>query len=388
MTNTMVFLTNRNAYAIKGDTMFISIPKEIKDNEYRVAMVPAGVKVLRDAGHRVLVQRSAGVGSGIPDEEYISQGAELVDTAEESYQRADLIVKVKEPLPQEYPLLREGQILFTFLHLAPAQELTRALVERGVIAIAYETIELADGGLPILTPMSEIAGRLAPQVGAHYLMKAYGGEGVLLGGVPGVEKGKVTIIGGGAVGINAAKVALGLGADVTIINRGIERLRYLDDIFRGEVQTLSSNAYNIENAVLSSDLVIGAVLITGAKAPRLVTRDMVSRMKKGSVIVDVSVDQGGCVETIRPTTHSNPVYEVDGVIHYGVTNIPGAVPRTSTFALTNVTLPYVIKLANLGLEALNDPVLANGVNVFRGKVTHQRVAEATGIEYTPLEKLF
>jgi len=384
----MVFLTNRNAYAIKGDTMFISIPKEIKDNEYRVAMVPAGVKVLRDAGHRVLVQRSAGVGSGIPDEEYISQGAELVDTAEESYQRADLIVKVKEPLPQEYPLLREGQILFTFLHLAPAQELTRALVERGVIAIAYETIELADGGLPILTPMSEIAGRLAPQVGAHYLMKAYGGEGVLLGGVPGVEKGKVTIIGGGAVGINAAKVALGLGADVTIINRGIERLRYLDDIFRGEVQTLSSNAYNIENAVLSSDLVIGAVLITGAKAPRLVTRDMVSRMKKGSVIVDVSVDQGGCVETIRPTTHSNPVYEVDGVIHYGVTNIPGAVPRTSTFALTNVTLPYVIKLANLGLEALNDPVLANGVNVFRGKVTHQRVAEATGIEYTPLEKLF
>lgn len=369
--------------------MLIGVPKEMKDNEYRVAMVPAGVKILKEAGHTVFIQKTAGVGSGISDDEYIKRGAELVDTVEEVYKRADLIVKVKEPLPQEYPFLREGQILFTFLHLASALELTRALMERGVVAIAYETIEPPDGSLPILTSMSEVAGRLAPLIGAYYLMKAHGGEGILLGGVPGVGKGMVTIIGGGVVGTNSAKVALGLGADVTIINRSIERLRYLDDIFRGEVETLSSNPYNIERAVVTSDLVIGAVLITGAKAPRLVTREMVSRMKKGSVIVDVSVDQGGCVETIRPTTHSNPVYEVDGIIHYGVTNMPGAVPRTSTFALTNATLPYIIKLANLGLEAIKkDPALAKGVNVFKGKVTHQGVAEAIGIEYTPLEKTF
>lgn len=369
--------------------MLIGVPKEIKDNEYRVAMTPAGVRVLKERDHRVLVQRSAGVGIGISDDKYKEAGAELVDMADEVYKRADLIVKVKEPLPQEYPLLRDGQFLFTFLHLAPEPALTEVLIKGGVIAIAYETIELPDGSLPILTPMSEIAGRLAPQIGAYYLMKAHGGEGILLGGIPGVERGKTTIIGGGVVGTNSAKVALGLGAKVTIINRGLDRLRYLDDIFGGRVDTLISNAYNIEEAVVTSDLVIGAVLVPGAKTPRLVNREIVSRMKKGSVIVDVSVDQGGCVETIRPTTHSNPVYEVDGVIHYGVTNMPGAVPRTSTFALTNATLPYIIKLANLGLEAIKkDPALAKGINVFKGKVTHQGVAEAIGIEYTPLEKAF
>ena len=267
-------------------------------------------------------------------------------------------------------------------------ELTVALIKSGVIAIAYETVELQDGSLPILTPMSEVAGKIAVQVGAYYLMKAHGGRGVLLGAVPGVEKGKVVIIGGGVVGTNAAKVALGLGADVVIINRDIGRLRYLDDIFGGKAETLASNSYNIEKAVTDADLIIGAVLITGARAPHLITRDMVSKMKKGSVIVDVSIDQGGCVETIRSTSHSNPVYEIDGVIHYGVTNMPGAVPRTSTFALTNATLPYVVKLANLGMEALKqDTVLAKGVNVFKGNITHPAVADAIGMEFVPLKKL-
>ncbi|MDP2681738.1 MAG: alanine dehydrogenase [Deltaproteobacteria bacterium] len=368
--------------------MIVGIPKEIKDKEYRVAITPAGVDVIIKAGHKVIIEKAAGAGSGITDEEYAKAGAEIAGKAHEVFERADMIVKVKEPLSQEYPLLRKGQILFTYLHLAPVPELTVALIKSGVIAIAYETVELQDGSLPILTPMSEVAGKIAVQVGAYYLMKAHGGKGILLAGVPGVEKGKVAIIGGGVVGTNSAKMAIGLGAEVVIINNSLERLRYLDDIFGGKVKTLASNSYNIEKAVTEADLVIGAVLITGAKAPHLVTRDMIRRMKKGSVIVDVSVDQGGCVETIKPTSHSDPVYEVDGIIHYGVTNMPGAVPRTSTFALTNATLPYVVKLANLGIEALKqDPALAKGVNLFKGRITYKAVADIMGEKFTPLEEL-
>ncbi|MBI4972694.1 MAG: alanine dehydrogenase [Candidatus Omnitrophica bacterium] len=370
--------------------MIIGIPKEIKDKEYRVAMTPADVDALAKAGHKVIVEKNAGIGSGISNQEYINAGADMVASANEVFKRADMIVKVKEPLPQEYPLLRKEQILFTYLHLAPVPELTAALMKSGAIAIAYETVELPDGSLPLLTPMSEVAGKVAVQVGAYYLMKAHGGRGVLLGGVPGVEKGRVAIIGGGVVGTNAAKVALGLGAEVVIINRSLERLRYLDDIFGGRAQTLASNSYNIEKAVAQADLVIGAVLInSGAKAPHLVTKHMVSNMKKGSVIVDVSVDQGGCVETIKPTSHSNPVYQVDGVIHYGVTNMPGAVPRTSTFALANATLPYVLKLAELGIiDALKqDFSLAKGVNVFKGRIACKAVADSVGQDWTPFEKL-
>lgn len=368
--------------------MIIGVPKEIKDKEYRVALTPAGVDVLTKAGHKVIIENGAGIGSGLSDEEYIKAGAEIVDNAQELFKQSDMIIKVKEPLPQEYPLLRKDQILFTFLHLAPVPELTKALMKSGVIAIAYETVELSDRSLPILKPMSEVAGKIAVQVGSYYLMKAYGGRGVLLGSVPGVEKGKIVIIGGGVVGTNAAKVAIGLGAKVTMINRDIERLRYLDDIFGGRLETVASNPYNIEKAVLEADLIIGAVLIKGAKAPHLVTRHMISKMKKGSVIVDVSIDQGGCVETIKPTSHSDPIYEVDGVIHYGVTNMPGAVPRTSTFALTNATLSYVVKLANLGIEALKqDPALAKGVNVFKGKITYEAVADALGEEFVSLKTL-
>lgn len=368
--------------------MIIGIPKEIKDKEYRVAITPGGVDALAKAGHKVIIEKSAGIGSGISDEEYINAGAEMAAEANEVFKRADMIVKVKEPLPHEYPLLRKEQILFTYLHLAPVPELTSVLMKSGAIAIAYETVELPDGSLPLLTPMSEVAGKVAVQVGAYYLMKAHGGSGILLGGVTGVEKGRVAIIGGGVVGTNAAKVAVGLGARVVIINRSLERLRYLDDIFGNSAETMASNSYNIGKAVMEADLVIGAVLITGAKAPHLVTKDMVSNMKKGSVIVDVSVDQGGCVETIKPTSHSNPVYEIDGVIHYGVTNMPGAVPRTSTFALTNATLPYVLKLANLGMAALKqDPALAKGLNVFKGRITYKAVADAMGEKFTPVEKL-
>lgn len=377
--------------------MIIGIPKEIKDNEYRVAITPAGVNTLKESGHKVIIEKSAGIGSGISDDEFKNAGAEIIDNAKDVFEKADMLIKVKEPLPQEYPFLKhvpaglkqgKDKILFTFLHLAPLPELTDALVKSSITAIAYETVELPDGSLPILTPMSEVAGKLSVQVGAYYLMKPHHGRGVLLGGVPGVEIGRVAVIGGGVVGANAAKIALGMGADVTIINRSLERLRYLDDIFRGRIKTMASNSYNIEKAVIESDLVIGAVLITGAKAPHLVTKQMVSKMKKGSVIVDVSIDQGGCVETIKPTSHSNPVYEVDGIIHYGVTNMPGSVPRTSTFALANATLPYVIKLANSGIDAVKkDPAIANGVNIFKGKITCKPVADAQGKEYVEIERL-
>ncbi len=369
--------------------MIVGIPKEIKDNEYRVAMTPGGVHMLREAGHRVLVQAGAGEGSGFSDEEYARAGAEILPTAAAVWEGAEMVIKVKEPRPEEYEFLREGLLLFTYLHLAAEEELTHELLKRKVNAIAYETVELADGRLPLLTPMSEVAGRMAVQVGAHYLEKAHGGRGKLLGGVPGVRPADVVIIGGGTVGTNAAKMALGLGAHVTIIEKNIDRLRYLEDVLHGNLTTLASNPLNIAHAVRVADLVVGAVLIHGARAPRLVTREMVSTMKPGSVIVDVAIDQGGCVETSHPTTHSNPTYLVDGVVHYGVTNMPGAVPRTSTYALSNATLPYATLLANLGFEEAvrRNAALARGVNTYRGYLTYPAVAEAFGLEYTPLEKL-
>lgn len=367
--------------------MIVGVPQEIKNHEYRIAMVPAGVRDLVESGHRVLVERSAGEGSGISDEEYQRVGAEIKESAQAVFEEAEMIVKVKEPLPPEYGLMREGQILFTYLHLAPALELTKALLTQKVIGIAYETVELADGSLPLLTPMSEIAGRLSIQVGAYYLQKENGGSGVLLGGVPGVKAGAVTIIGGGVVGTNTAQMALGLGANVTILDINVNRLRYLSEVLHGNFTTLVANSITIENSVINADLVVGAVLAPGARAPCLVTRDMLARMRKGSVIVDVAVDQGGCCETTKPTTHADPVFTVDGVVHYCVANMPGAVSRTSTFALTNVTLPYVLKLADLGYaEAIRtDAALRKGLNVFKGKLVYEPVAESLGLECSPLE---
>ncbi len=369
--------------------MIIGIPKEIKDNEYRVAQTPGGVEMLVQHGHQVLVQAGAGEGSGFSDEEYRRAGAEILPDAASVWNQAEMIIKVKEPLPQEYPFLRPGLILFTYLHLAAEERLTRELMERQVAAVAYETVELDDGRLPLLIPMSEVAGRMAVQVGAYYLEKPQGGRGKLLSGIPGVRPADVVIIGGGTVGINAAQIALGMGAHVIIIDKNLDRLRYLDEVLHGNLTTLASNPRNIADSVRVADLVIGAVLIPGARAPRLVTRELVRQMKPGSVIVDVAVDQGGCVETIRPTTHSNPVYVVDGVIHYGVTNMPGAVPRTSTYGLSNATLPYALLLADLGFEEAvsRNKALARGVNVYKGRITHPAVAEAFGLEYTPLEKL-
>ena len=369
--------------------MIIGVPKEIKDNEYRVAVTPGGVEMLRQHGHRVLVQAGAGEGSGFSDEEYARSGAEILPTAAEVWNNAEMIMKVKEPRPEEYGFLREGLLLFTYLHLAAEEELTHELLRRKVAAVAYETVELADGRLPLLTPMSEVAGRMSIQVGAHYLEKAHGGRGKLLGGVPGVRPAQVTIIGGGTVGTNAAYIALGMGAHVVIIDKNIDRLRYLEDVLHGNLTTLASNPLNIANAVRRADLLIGAVLIHGARAPKLVTREMVSTMKPGSVIVDVAIDQGGCVETSKPTTHSHPTHEVNGVIHYGVTNMPGAVPRTSTYALSNATLPYALLLAEHGFEGAvkGNPALAKGVNTYQGALTYPAVAEAFGLEYTPLEKL-
>ncbi len=369
--------------------MIIGIPKEIKDNEYRVAQTPGGVELLVQHGHRVLVQAGAGEGSGFSDEEYRKAGAEILPDAASVWNQADMVTKVKEPLPQEYPFLRPGLILFTYLHLAAEERLTHELMKKEVIAIAYETVELDDGRLPLLIPMSEVAGRMAVQIGAYYLEKPQGGRGKLLSGIPGVRPADVAIIGGGTVGINAAQIALGMGAHVVIIDKNLDRLRYLDEVLHGNLTTLASNPRNIADSVRVADLVIGAVLIPGARAPRLVTRELVRQMKPGSVIVDVAVDQGGCVETIRPTTHSNPVYVVDGVIHYGVTNMPGAVPRTSTYGLSNATLPYALLLADLGFEeaVAQNKALARGVNVYKGRITHPAVAEAFGLEYTPLEKL-
>ncbi len=367
--------------------MIIGLPKEIKDNESRVGLTPAGVKTLADFGHTVLVEAGAGEGSGISNEEYLAASGQIVPTADEVWQRAEMIVKVKEPVGPEHQRMRPGQILFTYLHLAPDPGLTQVLLEREVIGVAYETITSDAGHLPLLTPMSEVAGRMAVQVGAHYLTKPEGGRGVLMGGVPGVLPAKVAIVGGGVVGINSIKMAVGLGAHVVVLDRNLERLRYLDDIFGAKIRTLISNPYTVKEAIANADLVIGAVLVPGASAPRLVTRDRLQTMHKGAVIVDVAVDQGGCIETTRPTTHSNPTFYVEEVLHYCVANMPGAVPRTSTFALTNATLPFAIKLANQGFrEAVaQDPHLRNGINTYRGKITCQGVADSLGLPYSPID---
>ena len=369
--------------------MIIGLPKEIKDNEYRVGLTPAGVKTLSDAGHTVLVETHAGEGSGITDDEYRQARGEIIASADEVWARAEMIVKVKEPIAPEYERLREGQLLFTYLHLAPASELTQVLLKRGITGIAYETITDEEHHLPLLTPMSEVAGRMSIQVGAHYLQKTEGGRGVLMGGVPGVLPAKVVIIGGGVVGINAAKMAVGLGANVVIVDKNLDRLRYLDDVFGSRIKTLASNPYTVQEAIAAADLVIGAILIPGASAPKLVTRNMLKTMQKGAVIVDVAVDQGGCIETTHPTTHSQPTFYVDDVLHYCVANMPGAVPRTSTFALTNATLPYAVKLANLGFKAAvkADVGLRNGVNTHAGQIIYQAVAESQGLPYKPIGEL-
>lgn len=369
--------------------MIIGVPKEIKTNENRIALVPAGAEILKKNGHTVLVEKNGGVGSGFSDQDYTAVGAEIVDTPAEIFQRADMIMKVKEPLAQEYPLIRAGQILFTYFHFAASRELTDAMIKSKSVCIAYETAETEDGALPLLIPMSEVAGRMAVQEGAKYLEKFFGGRGILLGGIPGVEPASVVILGGGVVGTNAAKMAAGVGAKVTILDVDLERLRYLDDVMPKNVTTVMSNPHTIRQSIVEADLVIGAVLIAGAKAPSLITRDMLKLMKPGAVIVDVAVDQGGCVETIKPTTHENPTYVVDGVIHYGVANMPGAVPMTSTIGLTNATLPYAIEIANKGyIKAVKENLeVALGVNVIDGKVTHQGVADAFGMEYVPLNSV-
>jgi alanine dehydrogenase len=358
--------------------VIIGVPREIKDNEARVGVTPAGVKALSEAGHTVLVETHAGEQSGFTDAEYQNAGAEIVGDARNVWDKAGTVVKVKEPIEQEYAFFREGLVLFTYLHLAPLPALTDKLLQSKVIGIAYETVRDRQGTLPLLTPMSEVAGRMSVQVGASYLEKEKGGRGILLGGVPGVPPAQVTIIGGGIVGTNAAKIALGFGAKVTLVDVNLNRLRELDDLYGGRLYTLASNSYNVAQATREADLVIGGVLIPGATAPKIVTRAMVSAMKKGAVIVDVAIDQGGCVETARPTSHSNPSYVVDGVVHYCVTNMPGAVPHTSTLALTNSTFPYLLRIANLGVnEALKrDAGLAEGLNTWMGTLTHRGVAES------------
>jgi alanine dehydrogenase len=367
--------------------MVIGVPKEVKDHESRVGLVPSGVLALREAGHEVLVETHAGAGSSIPNEEYARAGSIILDGAADVWQRADLVVKVKEPQPSEYAYFRPGLLLFTYLHLAPLPELTGKLLEKKVTGVAYETILEPDGTLPLLTPMSEVAGRMSVQVGAQYLEKPNGGRGILLGGVPGVAPANVVILGGGIVGTNAAKMALGLGAHVTIIDRSLNRLRELDDIFNGQVVTLASNTLTIGETLKMADLAVGAVLIIGASAPKLVRKEMVSKMKPGAVIVDVAIDQGGCFETAHATTHTEPIYFVDGVLHYCVSNMPAAVPHTSTFALTNATFPYLLELANYGLEGacLRRPAIRGGVNTLNGFVTHKGVAESQAREFREME---
>lgn len=369
--------------------MKIGVPTEIKSNEYRVGLIPAGVSEYVRQGHQVFVQKGAGDGSAIVDEEYLKVGATILDTADEVWGAADMIVKVKEPLKPEYERMRRGQIVYTYFHLAAVPELAQVLLEREVAAVAYETIQLPDGRLPLLEPMSEVAGRMAVQVGARCLEREQGGKGVLLGGVPGVKRGKVVILGGGVVGTNAAKIAVGMGARVTLLDINLSRLRYLDDIFGNAIDTQYSNREMIAHEVRDADLVVGAVLIPGAKAPHLVTREHLKEMPNGSVVVDVSVDQGGCIETCRPTTHENPTYEVEGVVHYCVANMPGAVAQTSTYALNNTTLPYGLAIANQGLEeaVAGDRPLQLGVNTYRGACVHDVVADSLGIDYTPLTDL-
>ncbi len=367
----------------------IGVPREVKDNEFRVGLIPSGAYSLVEDGHTVSIEKGAGDGSGFADEEFVKAGATIVDTADELYEDSDLIIKVKEPVQEEFHRLRKGQIVFGYFHLAPLPELTQVLVDKGVTAVAYETITDKNGHLPLLTPMSEIAGRMSVIVGTYYLQKPRGGRGILLGGVPGVRPALVVIVGAGVVGINATKMAMGLGAQVSVLDVDVEKLRYMDDLYFGRVETLMSNRFHLAESIRSADLLIGGVLIPGANAPKLITREMVKAMKPGSVIVDVAVDQGGCCETTRPTTHSDPVYEVDGVLHYCVTNMPGAVPRTSTRALTNVTTPYATRIASKGIEKAisDDPHLRNGVNVYQGHITCAPVAEAQKRPFKPIEDL-
>ena len=369
--------------------MRIGTVREIKDSENRVGLVPGGVDTLVTAGHEVLVESGAGSGSLISDEEFAAAGARIIETREEVFGTCDLLIKVKEVQPEEVELLREGQVLYTYLHLAPLPELTEGLLSRGVTAVAYETITAPDGTLPLLTPMSEVAGRMAIQEGAHHLHRSCGGSGILLAGVPGVPRGRAVIVGGGVVGLNAAKLAVGIGAEVTILEKSAARMRYLDDIFGSRVTTLKSSAVTLASSLADADLVVGAVLVPGAAAPRIITREMVAGMSEGTVIVDVAVDQGGCCETTRPTTHSKPTYVVDGVVHYCVANMPGAMPRTSTYALTNVTLEYALTIANYGFEEAvrRDSCLRPGVNTYAGRLTCRPVAQSQGRDYQPLEEL-
>ena len=369
--------------------MLIGILKEIKTEENRVCMTPAGVEVMKVNGHSVLVEKNAGSGSGFEDAAYLKAGAEIAETANEIFERSDMVMHVKEPLPSEYEMIREDQIVFTYLHLAAAEELTHALIKSKAVCIAYETIQKVDRSLPLLTPMSEVAGRMAIQQGAKYLEMAQGGHGVLLGGVPGVDPGNVVVIGGGIVGINAAKMACGLGAKVYILDMNLDRLRYLSDVMPANCYALFSSPATLRELITTADVVVGAVLIPGAKAPKLITREMLKTMKPGSVLVDVAIDQGGCLDTSKATTHSDPIYTVDGVVHYCVANMPGAVPRTSTLALTNATLPYAVEIANKGWtrSMQENPEIKYGANVINGKVTYEAVAEAFGLDYTPIETL-
>ncbi|UCE51496.1 MAG: alanine dehydrogenase [Desulfobacterales bacterium] len=369
--------------------MIVGILKEIKAEENRVCMTPAGVEVMKQNGHSVLVEKNAGRGSGFNNKAYQQAGAEIVNTAKEIFKRSKMVMHVKEPLPSEYDLIRKDQIIFTYLHLAAAEELTHVLIKSESINIAYETIQKEDGSLPLLTPMSEVAGRMAIQQGAKYLEMAQGGHGILLGGVPGVDPGTVVIIGGGIVGTNAAKMACGLGAKVYILDMNLERLRYLSDVMPSNCFLLMSKPTTVRRLIKEADVVVGAVLIPGAKAPKLITREMLKTMKKGAVLVDVAIDQGGCFETSKPTTHAKPIYNVDGVVHYCVANMPGAVPKTSTLALTNATLPYAVEIANKGWKKAmrENPEIRFGANVVQGKVTYKGVAEAFGLEFTAIDKL-
>lgn len=366
--------------------MKIGVPKEIKNNENRVGLVPGGVQILAQNGHEILVEQGAGLGSGISDQDFEKAGAKILPSASEVFQKAEMIIKVKEPVRADLDLLREGQILYTYLHLAPELELTKELMEKQITAIAYETIQLEDGSLPLLAPMSEVAGRMATQIGARYLQKDQRGKGILLSGVPGVRRAKACIIGAGTAGTNAAMIAIGMGAQVTLLDINMNRLQYLDEIFGNAITTLYSNPLNIANTVKEADLLISTVLVPGARAPKLVTKEMIEAMEKGSVVIDVAIDQGGCIETIHPTSHSDPTYIEKGIIHYGVTNMPGAVAQTSAYALTNRTLKYAIKLANLGFkEAVKDRALYKGVNVYNGKVAYKQVADDLGLPFAAVK---
>jgi alanine dehydrogenase len=375
---------SKGACAVK-----VGIPREVKDNEFRVAITPAGVHELVTQGHDVVIEQEAGVGSSIPDADFVAAGAEMLATADDVWGSADLVCKVKEPVAEEYHRMRADQVLFTYLHLAASQPCTAALIDSKITAISYETVQLADGSLPLLAPMSEVAGRMAPQVGAHHLQRDGGGRGVLMGGVSGVYAAKVVVLGAGVSGMNAAAIALGMEAEVLVLDKNIDKLRQADRIYQGHLQTVASNAYEVERACIDADLVIGAVLVAGAKAPTLVSDDLVSRMKPGAVLVDIAVDQGGCFESTRPTTHSDPTFRVHDAVFYCVANMPGAVPHTSTYALTNVTLPYVERIAGLGWQGAvrRDPALALGVNVVGGEVVYGPVADAHGLPYRPLTEV-